>query len=67
MFKNIANDVTNFVSDHKNDIINGVIFVAGIAGVILFYSASFDYGYECRKNLEKAAGKGIFEAIEALD
>lgn len=67
MFENIANNVTGFVSEHKDDIINGAIFVAGIVGVLILYNESFNYGYECRKNLEKAAGEGIFEAIEALD
>ena len=33
-------------------------------GAIIFYSKSFDYGYECRVNLEKEAGNGLFEAIE---
>lgn len=67
MFENIANNVTGFVSEHKDDIIAGAMFVGGIVGVLLFYNASFNYGYECRKNLEKTAGEGIFEAIEALD
>ena len=53
MFKNIANDVTNLVSDHKDNVINGAIFVAGLAGIWLFYIAGFNYGYECRKSLEK--------------
>lgn len=33
-------------------------------GMCVFYSKSFDYGYNCRVDLEKLAGNGLYEAIE---
>lgn len=50
--------------DHEDDIRTVAMCGAILIGGILFYSKSFDYGYDCRINLEKEAGNGLFEAIE---
>lgn len=50
--------------DHETTIKTVAGCGAICVGAWIFYSKSFDYGYDCRINLEKQAGNGLFEAIE---
>lgn len=56
--------VKNWAKNHENGIKTFLMCGAVTVGAVVFYSKSFDYGYECRVNLEKAAGNGLFEAIQ---
>ena len=56
--------VKNWAKDHEDEIKTILITGAVTVGAVIFYSKSFDYGYNCRVNLEKEAGNGLFEAIE---
>lgn len=56
--------IKTWAKDHEDQIKTVVGCGAIVVGGIIFYSKSFDYGYNCRINLEKAAGNGLFEAIE---
>lgn len=56
--------IKKFYADHESQIKTVVGCGALVGGALLFYFKSFDYGYNCRVNLEKAVGNGIFEAIE---
>ena len=58
--------VKNWAKDHENGIKTTLMCAGLTVGAIIFYSKSFDYGYECRVNLEKEAGNGLFEAIEGF-
>lgn len=60
----MLNKVKTWAKEHETEIKTAVTITAIGVGAYIFYSASFDYGYECRKNLEKSAGNGLFEAIE---
>ena len=63
--KEFGKKIKNFAEDHKDAIVCGAIVVGGI----IFYSSSFDYGYKCRVNFEKACdadtGSNIVEALKA--
>ena len=56
--------IKKFYADHESQIKTVAGCGALIVGTVLFYTKSFDYGYNCRINLEKAVGNGLFEAIE---
>ena len=60
MFKKIK----NFAHNHKDELIVVAKCAALVVGTVVLYSKSFDYGYNCRVNLEKSAGEDIFKAIE---
>lgn len=61
------NAAKNFVNEHKDTITQIAPYAALVIGAIILYSKSFDYGYNCRVNLEKAAGETIFNAVEKLN
>ena len=63
MFKKIK----NFAHNHKDELIVGAKCAAFVVGTVVLYWKSFDYGYNCRVNLEKSAGEQIFKAIENLN
>lgn len=61
------NGIKGFVSEHKDTIATAAPYVALVIGALALYSKSFDYGYNCRVNLEKQAGDAIFNAVEKLN
>ena len=64
MLDNVKNTVKTWATEHKDTIVNAVVLGGCVVGMVLSYSKIFDYGYNCRKNLELEAGNGLFEAIE---
>ena len=57
--------IKKFYADHENRIKTIAGFATLIGGAVLLYKR-LDSGYNCRVDLEKAAGNGLFEAIEKL-
>lgn len=60
----MLNNIKTWVKEHETQIKTAVTITLIGVGAYAFYSESFNYGYDCRKNLEKEAGNGLFEAIE---
>lgn len=62
--KNVGNKIKGFVKKHKAEF----IAVAIGAGAIIFYSKSFDYGYNARVDFEEicdeVTGSNIVETIK---
>lgn len=61
---NMFEKIKNFASSHADEALKLLPYVALAGGALLLYWKSFDYGYDCRVNLEKAAGEDIFNAVE---
>lgn len=60
----MLNKVKTWYKNHEKTI-KAVAGCGAVAvGAYIFYSKSFDRGYNCRMNLEKEAGNGLFDAIE---
>lgn len=57
--------IKNFVEDHTPEIVCAALFVGGY----MFYSKSFNYGFECGVNSEKARNSEalIMEMLKAKD
>lgn len=66
MFKKFANNVSEFVSDHRDDLACAAMCVIFVGGALTLYFSGYDQGYKTRKLLEKAAGNGLFEAVESF-
>ena len=71
MLDNVKNTVKTWATEHKDAIVNVVMLGGCVVGIVFVdklavatYNKIFDYGYNCRKNLEREAGNGLFEAIE---
>lgn len=64
---NMFGFVKNFVDEHKDEIVKIAPYAALVVGAVALYWSSFDYGYNCRKALEKQAGEDIFNTIENLN
>ena len=60
----MLDNIMTWAKENETQIKTAVTVALIGVGAFIAYSASFDYGYECRKNLEKEAGNGLFEAIE---
>ena len=60
----MLDNIKTWAKEHETQIKTAATITLIGIGAFIAYSASFDYGYDCRKNLEKAAGNGLFEAIE---
>ena len=60
----MLDNIMTWAKENETQIKTAVTVALIGIGAYVLYSGSFDYGYECRKNLEKEAGNGLFEAIE---
>lgn len=56
--------IENWAKKHEEQLKTIITLGAIGIGMYVFYSKSFDYGYDCRVNLEKLAGDGLYETIE---
>lgn len=67
IWANAQEKAQKFYNDHKFEIVAG----AAAVGAWIFYSKSFDYGYNCRVNFEKACdaetGSNIMDILKAYD
>lgn len=59
--------IKNWAKEREEQLKTITILGAIGIGMYVFYSKSFDYGYNCRVNLEKIAGNGLYEAIEKFN
>lgn len=64
---NAKKKAQEFYNDYKLEIIAGAVFVGGM----IIYGKSFDYGYSCRVDFEKACdadtGSNIVDILNAYD